>query len=280
MSEPTCSEDGCSRAAKKRGRCEPHYRAELLKTAPRCSVDACTRSAEKRGLCAACYKRWRMYGDPTFRAACVECGATVPGDGTRFKFCGKRQCQRRKYEIYYAANRDRVSEAGARYYAAHFEQVGAAVKRWRQANPEKVREMNRRCKARPDRPCSWIGCEQFAAVGKPFCRQHHNEDQRRRHARQQAARACRLYEIQHGVCPDSSHGGCGQPLWQPAGNHIDHLIPLARNGPDEDWNLQLMHRDCNLGKSTKLVPAALELAWLRNVAVLTGRTSGHRSSVA
>lgn len=33
---------------------------------------------------------------------------------------------------------------------------------------------------------------------------------------------------------------------------IDHIIPVARGGPSEDWNLQILCNDCNRRKGTKI----------------------------
>lgn len=57
---------------------------------------------------------------------------------------------------------------------------------------------------------------------------------------------------------------CGQPVDKtirnpdPAAPVIDHLIPIARGGPEyERSNLGLMHRACNREKSTKTLEEAL-----------------------
>ena len=70
------------------------------------------------------------------------------------------------------------------------------------------------------------------------------------------------------MCPDIGHGGCGLPLGDVAGNHVDHLIPIARNGPDDDWNLQLMHPECNMRKADSLVPAAVAAAAQRDLVLI------------
>lgn len=54
----------------------------------------------------------------------------------------------------------------------------------------------------------------------------------------------RLFELQKGKC-----ACCGEPL----GNdyHMDHIMPIARGGSNEDWNIQLLRRDCNISKNAK-----------------------------
>ena len=42
----------------------------------------------------------------------------------------------------------------------------------------------------------------------------------------------------------------GQPL------NIDHWYPRSRGGPDEPWNLRLVHVGCNISKADAVLPAA------------------------
>ena len=65
-----------------------------------------------------------------------------------------------------------------------------------------------------------------------------------------------LFTVQAGTC-----GWCGETL--PANlerSDIDHVIPRSRRGPDERWNLQLLHSACNSAKSARLTEAAYDLA--------------------
>lgn len=56
--------------------------------------------------------------------------------------------------------------------------------------------------------------------------------------------AKKLYELQRGKC-----ACCCKPL----GNnyHLDHRVPLARGGRNEDCNMQLLRAKCNMQKSAK-----------------------------
>jgi len=53
----------------------------------------------------------------------------------------------------------------------------------------------------------------------------------------------KLFKLQKGKCPC-----CRLPL----GNnyHLDHKMPLALGGPNEDWNVQLLRQRCNNQKKT------------------------------
>lgn len=54
----------------------------------------------------------------------------------------------------------------------------------------------------------------------------------------------KLFILQKGKCP------CCKKL---LGNdyHLDHIVPLALGGANEDWNMQLLRSTCNLNKSAK-----------------------------
>lgn len=265
-----------------------------------CSLESCDKPVKARGWCTGHYQQWRNHGDPAHTpfagsGTCLGCGGPIQ-DKNKYGYCRVNPECAREYSVRWrAANKDRQDElstrwreanpdkvraswrrsmennretrrvSAARWREAHPDEFREACKRWRQANLERRRQTKKRRLARTDRPCRQRECSDFAATGREYCRKHDSQASARRHARRVRALERRLYEQQDGKCPDADHGGCGEELIQPNGHHLDHLIPLARNGPDEEWNLQLMHRTCNLRKGIKLVPAALKLATIRGV---------------
>lgn len=54
----------------------------------------------------------------------------------------------------------------------------------------------------------------------------------------------KLFTLQRGRC-----ACCGQKLGRDY--HMDHIVPLAKGGPNEDSNIQLLRRQCNLVKKVK-----------------------------
>ena len=117
---------------------------------------------------------------------------------------------------YYAANAEKIKASCAKYSAANPEKSKAATAAWRAANPDAVRvySHNRRARER-------------AAGGKLS-----------------PDLAARLFKIQRGKC-----ACCGVSIED--GNHMDHVIPVALGGPNEDWNIQLLCAPCNLSKGAK-----------------------------
>lgn len=121
------------------------------------------------------------------------------------------------YAARYAANREEIRARAAARYAANTDKVKSAAAEWRAANPEarRVIEQNRRARKRK-------------AGGKLS-----------------AGLADRLYKLQRGKCAC----GCRQPLG--SDYHLDHVMPLALGGANEDWNIQLLRQQCNNQKHAK-----------------------------
>ena len=269
-----------------------------------CAIKDCGRPILARGWCGRHYQQWLQHGDPLHvpyagSVPCLGCGGPIrarnsygychnnPGCAVEYKrrwLAAHRDSEHERRRRNRLANLEAAREAERRKYAATAASMNAAAARWRQANPEKnrasqarwrsanrdkVRAARARRLARADRPCRRRPCADFAAVGREYCPLHDSEAAARRYARRARRLERELYERQDGLCPDLGHGGCGLPLGQATGHHVDHLIPLASKGADEDWNLQLLHRDCNIRKAAKLVPAALELIRLRNCQAIT-----------
>lgn len=63
------------------------------------------------------------------------------------------------------------------------------------------------------------------------------------------AKRKRIYIRDKGIC-----AYCGKHLdFKPNGFHIDHIKPLAKGGNNEDKNLTLSCRHCNLCKRTRTI---------------------------
>lgn len=128
-----------------------------------------------------------------------------------------------------AANKGRKRASNSAYRNANVDELRSYHAEWRARNPSKVRTWNANWKAE-----------------NPVALRIHQ------HNRRAAARggklskdiAERLYRLQRGMCPC-----CKLPL----GNdyHLDHRLPLALGGANEDWNMQLLRAVCNMQKNAK-----------------------------
>jgi 5-methylcytosine-specific restriction endonuclease McrA len=136
----------------------------------------------------------------------------------------------------------------------------------REANPERMREIGRKTRARPIRPCRYAkaGCMEPCRPGSSACREHDNEDKQRQRERKRQRLQQQLADRQDGMCP-----WCSLPLLADlAAAHVDHVIPASRGGPDCLWNLQLLHPKCNRTKGDRLTPEALALASAHGINLL------------
>ncbi len=143
---------------------------------------------------------------------------------------------------YYQKNRERLLISAREYKAAHpnsfkeyrlknKERLTARLAEWRRSNPEKM-----------------------AASSSVWAKE--NPDARRRNEHNRRARAKnnggilskgiegKLFQLQRGRC-----ACCAQPLG--TDYHLDHIMPLALGGQNDDGNVQLLRARCNNQKYKK-----------------------------
>lgn len=124
-------------------------------------------------------------------------------------------CSKKCTAAYRAANPDKVRICNSSYRASRPEVHRASTAKWAAANPEahRIRDQNRRARERSNG------------------------------GRLSPGLAAKLLTLQRGKC-----ACCGVKL---VANHLDHVIPVALGGPNEDWNMQLLCPPCNLSKGAK-----------------------------
>ena len=117
---------------------------------------------------------------------------------------------------YRETRRAEKREYARAYRAAHPEKAKAAVDAWYAANPEamKIKKHKRRARLLAG-----------GALSRDIVE--------------------RLKALQRGMC-----AGCGCNLSK-SGQHIDHIVPLAKGGANTDDNVQLLCPPCNLAKNAK-----------------------------
>jgi 5-methylcytosine-specific restriction endonuclease McrA len=133
--------------------------------------------------------------------------------------------------LYYAANSERLKEASVAWYAANPERAKASSLAWLKANPEKSRASS----------LAW-------QRANPEARRIMDQNRRARKlangGKLSKGLSAKLFKLQKGKCPC-----CNQPLGDDC--HMDHIIPLAKGGANEDWNIQLLRQQCNQQKGAK-----------------------------
>lgn len=184
---------------------------------------------------------------------CTKCGEAKPvaafhthargRDGLRTN-C--KACTNASAAAWYAANREKAKANNIAWCAANPEKCRAKSAAWAAANPEKVKK----------RHAAWLAAnpEKVRAHASKWAKA--NPEARRIHGHNRRARkranggrlspglAAKLFKLQKGKC-----ACCHVSIAD--GNHLDHRIPVALGGPNEDWNMQLLCGPCNMSKGAK-----------------------------
>lgn len=172
-------------------------------------------------------------------------------DKDRAKQSAYRAANREKLNArstaYRAANPDRVKTAKAAWHAENRDEVLAKMAAYRAANRDEIRT----------KKAAWRAANPERVKAKDAAWYAANPEKKRIHRQNRRARkmesggklsnglAERLYKLQRGKCAC----GCKQPLGD--NYHLDHIMPLALGGTNEDENIQLLRATCNLRKHDK-----------------------------
>ena len=154
------------------------------------------------------------------------------------------------YAAYYKANKVRISARKSAHQKLNADAVRLANAAWRHRNPDKVKAQR----------VAWLETNKHLARAAEQRWRERNPEKRRLVGRQNQANrrarkrigggrlsagiAKKLYALQRGRC-----ACCGKSL--ALGYHIDHIIPLALGGANDDLNIQLLTPDCNQRKKAQ-----------------------------
>lgn len=127
------------------------------------------------------------------------------------------------HKQYYIENADSIREGRRQYYAENTERVLESQKKWRKKNPDKRRASHRRRRAR-----------KYNAGGT------HTAADIEAQKRGQTDKRGRLHCWWCGtIIKDNNY-------------HVDHVIPLVKDGRNDIGNLVISCPDCNMKKHDKL----------------------------
>lgn len=270
--EPTIASGGvCKKALKCRNERDRRRKRGSPRPVPErrhCSV--CGKlTANKLGVCAMTPECKRVHNHLFWRSVypepdlppCAVCGRPT---GSMHGVCQataecRRELSRRQVAAMTEAVRERKRAYFERRYATDREACRAVALASRDRNREAVRARSRAYQRgymrRPGRACRYarsLGCTEAAAAGSNYCHVHGKVAARLRRLRVLR----RLAQRQAWTCP-WCNGALPANL---AGLQVDHIIPRASGGPDEDWNVRVLHGPCNRAKSDRITPEALVLA--------------------
>jgi hypothetical protein len=187
------------------------------------------------------------------------------------KRCGKetdryasgrcKPCLTASSREYYAKNQRKESERYAKYRSENAERIKALRAEWVKKNPEKRKAQNAKCRAGRKEKIRKASAERYekfreyanylshawrAANPEKVRASSQNNKAKRRNAIGKTSKGLskRLFDLQKGMC-----ACCGLPL---GGNyHLDHIMPIALGGTNEDRNIQLLRPRCNSQKKAK-----------------------------
>jgi len=187
---------------------------------------------------------------------CVKCGAQ-----DRYNADGRcKPCHAERGRKWDKVNRDKSRAIKRKYREANPEKVAEGGRKWREANPGKRREHDRKYREanlEKERERSRKYREANPEKDKESKRKWAEANPENRKVRTHNRRArikgnggtlskCivqRLIRLQKGKCAC----GCNADLKQ-TGHHLDHIMPLALGGLNDDANAQLLTPACNLRK--------------------------------
>ncbi len=222
--------------------------------------------------------------DSTTLKRCSTCGETKlrdqfgkdksRADGLRLscKDCivdRDRQYRERHHEAvierkrqYRTENREHEQEYARQYRAENREQELERSRRWRAENTERSREYNRKYyAAHPEKAREYRERHREAIQERQRQRHAMNPDirrataNRRRVRKKQAGGACTATELVAIRVAQTDKNGrlicwaCGRPIMGTP--HLDHWIPIDKQGTSDAGNLHFMHAKCNQSKSAK-----------------------------
>ena len=152
---------------------------------------------------------------------------------------------------WYAANKDKVRVAGAEYYALHGERIRANAIAWAAANPER-----HFAKGKVWRAANVAKCRAAEAKYRAANPEVPKVAQARHRARKMGAqigdrKAYARFVKWARAAPSILCYWCSK-VTRIGKRNLDHVIPLARGGPDSVGNLCVSCPKCNQRKNAKL----------------------------
>lgn len=188
--------------------------------------------------------------------ACLDCGCAVTGRNKRCPECkrllviAKSIAWREAHpganaavsKSYHAENRDKLVAKIAEYRAANKNSIKQKAAEYRASRRDQLRESQRIRRMEKPEESKRLNAQRYQR--NPEANKMGSFRRRARKAGGKLSKGLtqRLYAQQNGLC-----ACCGQPLGEKY--HLDHIMPLALGGLNEDSNMQLLTARCNLQKS-------------------------------
>lgn len=238
-----CIVDDCNNKRFGRGYCNKHYLRVVNNGSPhkvlinkdhpeKCAVDGCDRKYKGLGYCSKHYTRFKKHNDPNIVLTLTKKFFTCTIDGCNKKYAGSGYCQMhyRRYKLYGDPN---IKKTTLGEYDI----------------------------------CSIPGCNKKHSA-KGYCKRHYHSILKPEIARG-AKRRRRARKLENGIeyyteqqvlekygticylCEKPIDMDAPRTTWTKGwemGLHIEHVVDIAKGGPDTLQNVRPSHGICNLTK--------------------------------
>ena len=155
-----------------------------------------------------------------------------------------------------------VAEYDEQRYVQNHTKAIMLTKIWKSNNPKRVRENNKKyCEANTDKAKAYakkyneVNREKLKAYKKKWLKK--NPDKAREAHTRRRVRKLNAFvapvDRQEIFARDGGRCHICKRKVDPDGWHLDHIIPLSKNGTHEPRNVAVSHPRCNMQKHTSLV---------------------------
>lgn len=146
----------------------------------------------------------------------------------------------------YASNKEFMREQAAKWYKNNSEKVKEKSRIWQSNNLDKRREWSVLYRAKnPEKTRAWaLKWEKANPDALRINRKNRKSRERSAGGKLSTGLISKLFQLQKGICPCCS-------ILLGVDYHLDHIIPIALGGRNDDSNMQLLRRRCNQQKSAK-----------------------------
>ena len=199
---------------------------------------------------------------------CRKCGSETE----RYKSGGCKTCTLRQVAAYHANNKEKISERQAVYRANNKEKISEKQAAYRAENKEKISEIKAKHYAENRERFAeyYFENREKILVQKAKYRSDNREKLYEKNAKWRVDNPSKILAIKHNrrarkltnggkLSPDIrdrlmalQNGRCAVCRTKIKDkSHLDHVIPIAKGGRNDDENVQLLCPPCNLQKHIK-----------------------------
>lgn len=144
------------------------------------------------------------------------------------------------------SNRARANELARETYARHAEEYATKKRTWRTEHPELSKESNQRNYNNH--------LETRRRAMRKYAKEHHEQFLNYSSQRRAILRKVKVELVDRKVVFDRDGGICHicKTLVNPNNWHLDHVVPISKDGQHQYNNVAVAHPECNLKKGNRM----------------------------